>query len=97
MELTWPAVPYVYCSVYCMCTVLYETTLPMWQFHVQRGGYCTVVATSVRSRNITTVELRPTLPTNHVRKRFIAKNVSENKRDVKVELIEVMNDVALRL
>ena len=40
---------------------------------------------------------RPTLPTNDVRKRFLAKNVSGNTRDVKLELkAEISNDVALR-
>ena len=67
-------------------------------------GYCTVAATTVRGRNITTVELRrfyerfrPTLPMNDVRKRFVAKNVSGTMRDVEVELqVEVTNDIALR-
>ena len=41
--------------------------------------------------------VRPTLPTNNVRKRFVAKNVSGNTQNVKVELkVEVSNDVALR-
>ena len=40
---------------------------------------------------------RPILPTNDVRKRFVAKNVSGNTQDVKVELkVKVTNDVALR-
>ena len=64
----------------------------------------TVAATSVKSWTITMVELRrfyerfrPFLPTNDVRKRFVAKNVSGNTQDVKIELkVEVTNDVALR-
>jgi hypothetical protein len=38
-----------------------------------------------------------TLPMNDLRKRFIAKNLSGNMQNVKVELkVEVKNDVALR-
>ena len=45
------------------------------------------------------LRFRTTSPTNDVglRKRFVAKNVSGNMRDVKVELkVEVWNDGALR-
>ena len=67
-------------------------------------GYCTVAETSIRSWNITTVELRrfyerfrPTLPTNNVRKRFLVKNISGTTQNVTVELkVQVTNDVALR-
>ena len=75
-ESSWPGLLYRICTVLCIG----ETQ------HSQ-------LETSVRGWIITTVELRrfyerfrPTLPTNDVRKRFVAKNVSGNTQDVKVQL-----------
>ena len=109
MELTLPAVPYMYCTVYCMCTecVLYCVLVKHNTANVavpfatgMSKGHCTVAETSVRlnhhyGRAKKVLRLfRPTLPTNNVRKRFVAKNVSGNTRDVKVQLkVEDTNEV----